>query len=409
MSKKKMACYMLSGFILVSFLIKMVLIFKYGNLLNLSSDDLNYIKSAIVLMEKGILTYQNYNEPTVFIMPIYPLFLAAVFKIFGYGFTGMQAVRIIQAVLSCITIFLVFLICRKLFNTKAALAASFLVSFYLPNITTTGYMLTETLFITLLYVLIYFSFRFSTRPTVWKFVILGIIWAVTTLCRPTIALYPVLLFLYLLLYVKLDILKTIKMGAAMGVTFVLIMSPWWIRNYMEYETFIPLTASSGNPMLQGTYVNYIQSPDKVVYYTPGKNAFETNKIEISVAKKRIKSEFKKDFWGYLKWYTYDKTIFFWGTVFYWKEFFRINWSHVIHYHSIILLGFLGMIILILNKKFLKYILPISVIIYFNVIHCIYMAFDRYALPVLPLLAMFSGYLLSGLYGILFNSGDLKQR
>jgi len=393
MNKKIISYYILSIFIFLSLLIKMILIFKYGNLLTLSSDDLNYIKSAVVLIQKGILVYHNYNEPTVFIMPLYPFFLAAVFKIFGYGFAGMQAVRVIQAVLSCITIFLVFLIGRKLFNTKTALIASFLVSFYLPNITTTGYILTETLFTTLFYTLIYFSFRFSTRSTTWKFVILGVIWALTTLCRPTIAMYPIMYFLYLLLYLKINILETIKLGAAMAVTFILIMSPWWIRNYMEYETFIPMTASSGNPMLQGTYVNYVQSPDNVVYYKLGKNAFETDKTEVDVAKKRIISEFKKDFWGYLKWYTLDKTVLFWSTIFYWKEFFRINWTYVLIFHYIILLGFFGIIILIINKNFLKYFLPISIIIYFNVIHCVYMAFDRYAFPVLPLVAIFSGYFL----------------
>jgi len=50
----------------------------------------------------------------------------------------------------------------------------------------------------------------------------------------------------------------IKLGTVMFLAFVAVVSPWWIRNYREYGEFIPLAASSGNPLLQGTYVNYEQ-------------------------------------------------------------------------------------------------------------------------------------------------------
>ena len=62
-------------------------------------------------------------------MPLYPLFLASVFKVFGCGLAGFQAVRIIQAVLSSITIILVFLIARYYFDEKIAAFSAFLVSF----------------------------------------------------------------------------------------------------------------------------------------------------------------------------------------------------------------------------------------------------------------------------------------
>jgi 4-amino-4-deoxy-L-arabinose transferase-like glycosyltransferase len=147
---KRAAYVLLSLIIGISLVFKIALILKYANRLTLSSDDLNYYKSAAVLLKSGILTFHNFNEPTVFIMPLYPLFLTGVFKVWGLGFTGMQAVRIIQAVFSCITILFVWLTGKKLFNTGVALLASFLAAFYFPNITTTGYLLTETLFTMLL-------------------------------------------------------------------------------------------------------------------------------------------------------------------------------------------------------------------------------------------------------------------
>lgn len=401
-TKKRLNIYiLLSIFIIISFFLKLYLIFAEGNNLTLFSDDLNYIKSAVALVKKGIFVFWEYNEPTVFVTPVYPFFLAGIFKLFGYEFTGFQVARIIQAVLSSITIILVFLTGKRLFNKTVALISAFMVSFYIPNIITAGYFLTETLFTTLLMLLLFLSLKFSDTQKIYEFFILGIIWGVAALCRPTIALYPVLLFLYLFIYKKLKITRAIKLGIPMAVAFVLVMSPWWIRNYREYGMFIPLAASSGNPMLQGTYINYEQTPENIVYYELGKNSLETNQIEIEVAKKRMIEGFKKDFWRYLKWYTIDKTRYFWNYPFYWREFLGIKSSFVMLTHYILLLGFPG-IIMLFRKGFSKYFLPVALMAYFNIVHCYYMAFDRYAFPLLPVLSLFSAYFILEIVRVLMQ-------
>lgn len=389
----KRTVYMLLGLIIaVSLTLKIILILKYNNRLTLSSDDLNYYKTAAVLLKKGILTYQNFNEPTVFIMPLYPLFLSAIFKVWGLGLLGMQAVRVMQAVLSCITILLVWLTAKRLFDTGVALLAALLTAFYIPNITTAGYFLTETLFTMLLMLLIYLSIIFAKNPGIKAFAALGAIWALVTLCRPTVAIYPVLLAAYCFLHNKMDFFRLIKLLAVMTASFIIVMSPWWVRNYREYGEFIPLAASSGNPMLQGTYINYIQSPDEIVYYSPGKNALETNRIEVDAAKKRIKNGFKKDFWGYLEWYTVKKTFFYWCGAFYWQEVFGINKNVSLAYHYVLLLGLPGLAVASF-KSFSKYLLPLSVVFYFNAVHCIYMTFDRYAFPMMTLLSIFASFII----------------
>jgi 4-amino-4-deoxy-L-arabinose transferase-like glycosyltransferase len=378
--------------IATSLAVKAALIFTYNNRLTLSSDDLNYLKSAAVILKRGIFTFQNFNEPTVFVMPLYPLFLATILKFTGFGILGMQTVRIIQAVLSCITVLLVWLTGRKLFDDRVALLASLLTAFYLPNITTAGYFLTETLFTLLLMVLVFYSLKFADNPSKKVFAVLGVMWAVITLCRPTIVLYPLLLAVYCFFYKRMRVWQLIKLCSVMALSFAIVMSPWWVRNFKEYGKFIPLAASSGNPMLQGTYVDYNQSPDEVVYYPLGKNALETNSIEVGVAKERIKNGFRKDFWGYLSWYTVKKTVYYWCGTFYWQEVFGISKNVALALHYVLILGLPG-IIIACRKNYSKYILPLSVILYFNLIHCLYMAFDRYAFPMMTLLSIFSSFLI----------------
>lgn len=391
MKYKNKVHLILGVIILISFIIELVLILKYQNRLTLSSDDLNYVKSAVVLIKRGIYTFHNLNEPTVFVTPTYPFFIALIFKVFGYGLRGIQAVRIIQAVFSCVTILLTYLIAKELFNEKVGLLASFFVAFYIPNIITVGFVLTETLFTMLLCLLIYSSLLIAKRPNKARFALLGVLWAVITLCRPTIALYPVMLFIYLFWEKRLKVVEMVKLGSIMFIMFAVIMSPWWIRNYLEYGEFIPLAASSGNPFLQGTYINYEQTPENVVYYKLGKNAFETNETEVEVAKIRIKQGFKKDFWRYLKWYTIDKAWLLWGTVFYWKQFFGISSNFVILNHYFLIFSSILGILILLFKSLKRYSLIIMLLLYYTAVHCVYMAFDRYAFPLIPLITIISSY------------------
>ncbi len=377
-------------FILLSLSIKLFLIFEYKNRLTLSSDDINYIKSAIVLLKKGIFTFQNVNEPTVFVMPLYPFFLAFIFKIFGFGFIGLQAVRIIQAVFSCVTILLVYFTAKKLFDYRTAILSAFFTAFYIPNITTAGYMLTETLFTMLLIFLIFLSLQFTNEPSIPKFTVLGGLWALVTLCRPTVALYPVLLAAYGYFYRRMRVYRMLKLFLAMLMSFTIVMLPWWIRNFKEYGEFIPLAISSGNPMLQGTYIDYVQNADNIVYYKLGKNAIETNNNEVGAAKLRIKKGFQEDFWDYLEWYTVKKTVLYWCGAFYWQEVFGISKYVALAFHYVLLLGIPGILILTF-RNFTRYILPVSVMVYFNAVHCVYMAFDRYAFPMMTLMSMFSAF------------------
>lgn len=384
--------YLLLGFFTVASLaVKLWLIFRYGNELTLYSDDINYVKSAVYLLKQGTLIYHEYNEPSVFIMPVYPLFLAAVFRVAGYGFTGLQTARVIQAFLSCFIILLAYLTARRLFDNTTGLSAAFLAAAYIPNITTAGYFLTETVFTLILLLLVQLSLVFEKGGTAKGFALIGVVWAAATLCRPVIALYPVLLYAYYIIHSRYSIKRIARTGLAMSLAFLALMAPWWVRNYREYGEFIPLSASSGNPMLQGTYINYEQTPENVVYYEMGNNYIETNRNEMEAAKKRISSGFRRDFWSYFKWYAFGKTYYFWGTVFYWKSFFGITSFHAMLNHLIILSGLLPMLVLSVKRSG-KYLLPVLIMLYFNLTHCVYMAFDRYAYPLIPLLSAFSAFL-----------------
>jgi len=200
--------------IIASLIVKIVLIVKYKNNLTLSSDDLNYVKSAVVLVKRGIYIFHNLNEPTVFVTPVYPFFLALVFKLFGTGFAGLQAARIIQAVISSVTILLVYLIAGKLL-IKMWLCLLHFCGVLCSKHCNSRIYADGNAFTMLLCLLLYFSLLFAKKPKKTGFVFLGVLWAVATLCRPTIALYPIFLFVYLFWSERIKIVEMIKLGTVM--------------------------------------------------------------------------------------------------------------------------------------------------------------------------------------------------
>lgn len=383
-------------FLLASFFIKLFFILRFRSTLTLSSDDLNYLKSAAYFIKKGILTYQEFIEPTVFIMPLYPLLCALIIKLSGNIAAGILAIRVVQALFATATVLIVFLLAKHYFDIRTAFISAFLMSIYMPNITSAGYILTETLFTFLLCLLIYLSVSARGKPSLIRLCAIAFIWAAATMCRPTIAFYPVFLVLYWYLSGIYKIKELVKPCIILSSVFIVLMSPWWIRNYVEYSMFIPLSASGGNPMLQGTYPYYRQTPSNATVYKIGRNALATDKIENDIAKKRIIDGFKKDFAGYLGWYTIVKTKFFWYSPFYWRTYGFVSPNFVFAVHYILILGLFYLIVLSF-KDIKKYVLILSVILYFNVVHCVYMAFDRYAFPLMPLISVFSSCLITVMY------------
>ena len=106
---------------------------------------------------------------------------------------------------------------------------------------------------------------------------------------------------------------------------------------------------------------------------------------------RIKQGFKKEFWRYLKWYTIDKAWLLWGTVFYWKQFFGISSNFVILNHYFLIFSSILGILILLFKSLKRYSLIIMLLLYYTAVHCVYMAFDRYAFPLIPLITIISSY------------------
>jgi 4-amino-4-deoxy-L-arabinose transferase-like glycosyltransferase len=391
-------CILLFSMILIS-------IFYYGNstlLGNLyapDNDDVKFIRSAWILAQTGDYVYHKPPSPTVFMMPGLSYTLAFLMKIFG-EFGGITAFRIVQASVQVLSLLLVFFIARKIFNSKAAILAVILDTIYMPEIWVPNLILTETLFKFFVLCLVYFSICALDEGRTSLYILGGVFLGIAALFRPTIATYPVLI-LAMWIIKKVKFRDAAKYTAIVMITFCLVLSPWWIRNYTIFHRFIPLTMATGNPMLQGTFINYDQSTkatdglDYSIYDTKSSTLTELQKndLEIALSKYRLQNLFPKQPLDFIYWYTVGKAKIQVGTSFYWKELFGVPPMKVKYYHlALLYLAIFGAVVFFMDKskKNIGY-LPLMLIVYFVVVYLPFFTMSRYFYPAMPYVIMFASY------------------
>ena len=194
-------------------------------------------------------------EPTICRTPIYPIFLASIFGIFGHSYT---VVYIVQALMSALTALMVYLIALNSLvdNKKQAASLAYLLAILCPFLWFSARMLyTEVLFTFLVTLLILLIIYTLTKSNLWLYFISGIITGLALLTRPAFAPLPIFLFLTMIMFntEKDKLVGLLKKSLIYVIPVVLIWSTWVIRNYMIFNKFIPLSVASGSYLYLGTF------------------------------------------------------------------------------------------------------------------------------------------------------------
>ena len=375
----------------------------YGNKLLLgdlelnNNDDVKYLRAAQTLLDTGMLTYKDTQEPTVFIMPGLVFTLLPFVAIFG-KIGAIVAFRIFSAIIQTFMLYVLYLIIKKVFNSsKTAVVTVLLNVIYVANIYVTTVLLSETIFTFLLMNLIYICMFAVEQKNNKLYLTGGIIWALSVYFKPIMLAFPIVVFI-LMLVNKYTISEMIKYAVIPLVILIICMSPWWIRNYITFDRFIPLTLSSGNPKLQGAYINYDQNPsykDEIDFSNVGEfgNEIQNNETETKRANAVIKYNLENNTLEFIYWMTIGKTIENFKSPFIWYDLYGIKFIVYNIFHiALLILGIIGIGITWFAKCFkenkLKLVL-IAIIIFFNIVHLPYYCFARYVYPIMPIVIGFS--------------------
>ena len=202
---------------------------------------------------KNLITQRLYGAGPVFralFSPGFPLFLAAIYKLFGISYF---AAGIANSLVSSFIPLAVYITARELFDKKSAAIAAIVAVVYPFFIYYAPRLLTEN-FITLLPLLaVYFLLRYRKGERPLLFLSLSaLMLGLSTLTKPSTIFLPLFLILYIFLGASSLPAKLRHSVIYMAVFFVVLL-PWGIRNHYVIHSFMLTNSNSGKTFLGGNH------------------------------------------------------------------------------------------------------------------------------------------------------------
>jgi 4-amino-4-deoxy-L-arabinose transferase-like glycosyltransferase len=345
------------------------------------------------------------GEPFALREPGYPLFfLAPIYFLFGHN---ILIVQIFQILISLFTIILVYLISLHFLNKKIALLSAFLLGFWPANIAFEGEILTETFFTFLLILAIFFLLKAIKKDSIKRLFFSGLIFGLATLTRFLPIFLPFFLFFAFYLLFK-SFKKSLKYSLLIFLAILIFVFPWWLRNYILFDSFVFSRVGSGSIIWSGSYIpwqgewkGHLTEPLHHLEqekFVKGNYTLNRIKVDQKLIKLTIKN-IKKDPLGVLKiWLKKPYKIFFkavtYGEISHHKKLAQfLNHHKILDFfirrglqflHLAILgLSFLGLIALFLKKEKLIKIIFLTLIFYFLICYLPLNPDSRYQVPLMP--------------------------
>jgi len=372
---------------IIAFIGRLLYIFTLESGLFYFDDSLQWNQMALnIIAGKGVIID---TAPTAYRMPLYSFFLAGIYKVFGAG--NLFAVRVIQAVISALTCFFVYLITIAVFAEdehahRVGRIAAIISAFYPFFVYYSGAVLTETLYI---FLLCLFMWLLITRKYAWASLVFGGV----IMCRAEIAGF--------LIFILVGLFVLMKARDALG-TFVVVLalvcavlSPWAARNYMAFGRFVPLSTMGGWTFWEGNNPrNTTGGPCSYFPDTTGMDEVQRDKYLRNETLKVIRqdpgrfallclSKFKR-FWN-IGLNTEDPRYFS----------KRNNMISMLSFGPVLLLFIPGLMLTYWNRKNLMFIYYL--ILYTMLVNLAFVSSLRYRLPIEPYLIIFASYTISSVY------------
>jgi 4-amino-4-deoxy-L-arabinose transferase-like glycosyltransferase len=255
--------------------------------------------------------------PTAWMTPLYPYLVAAVFKTTGiYTKSSALILLALNSLFSALTCIPVFLMARESFGEKTAVWSGWAWAFFPYAIYLSVDWIWETCLTTLLLSLLFLiSLRIehSTKLTAWTG--FGFLWGVTALSNPAVlSLLPFLVGWACYRLQKRRQQWGLQATAAV-MALVLVVTPWFVRNYRTFHQFIPFRQQIWLAMHVGNNGDSSHwDPGGAHPSTSGKEEQEYNRLgELNYMgeKRREAIEFIRSHPGWYAWVTFRRFVFTW--------------------------------------------------------------------------------------------------
>ncbi len=289
------------------------------------------------------------SQPDAYYTPGYSLFLAAVYKISMWTHGGhlLPIIRVahevyfVQQLLSLVNLVLVYILGSLFFNRWTGNAAALIAALYLPNSFVGELLLSENLFIPFLLLSLWTAYLALRHRRYSLYVLAGIVLGLATLVRPFILPIVVLYLVGIWWQARTGRIQGdrpyrqgLYFAFALVIGLVVALLPWWIRNYIDFHHFVPLSTEAGNPLLAGASP-YFQTP----FSQLAAGAIAHHETQEKYAIHLILDGLTHHFFLYMGWFLFGKLYYlFWSPWLY----NYIGWF-VVYHRILTILGSISVI------------------------------------------------------------------
>ena len=205
-------------------------------------DTPGYHSYAVHLLDSG--SYVNDEGERASRPPGYPLFLAAVYSVFGRSPAAVVAIQCLLGALTCV---LTALLAGGVLKPPWPLACGLAAAGYFGLFSPPAFLLTECLYSFLL-ALAFFALHHGVWPADRRAFLFGLALAAAFLVRPEVLVFAVLAAALLPLLAK-GFGRREAAAAALG--FALFSGPWAARNYLVFHRLVPSSSRGGISLYAG--------------------------------------------------------------------------------------------------------------------------------------------------------------
>jgi Tfp pilus assembly protein PilF/4-amino-4-deoxy-L-arabinose transferase-like glycosyltransferase len=365
---------------------------------------------------------QHAIEPT-FRAPFYPIFLAVIYKIFGYDLFTTRLAQMLISALSCV---LIYYIAVKIFNNRVAIISSLFAAFYGPFIYWAGELLIVTLIIFLDLVMLLILLNALEKPKKLYWLLGGVVLSLSGIARPNVLI--IIPWVIILIFWTSKLKETIiakKLRFVYSLYFLVgvfvVILPVTISNYVTAKDFVLISSQGGinfymgnNPEADGKSA---QPPARVT--THGEFLDDAYLSSVALAEedagRQLKPSQVSNYWyargvDFIidqpgKWLELmgKKFAYFWTgdevtnneDTYYFNRFSNVlgllMWHRIIAFPFGIICPLALVGIIISRKLWRKLLLLYGYTFLYMVSVILFFVCGRYRLPVIPILLIFAGF------------------
>lgn len=206
--------------------------------------------------------FVGHTGPTAWVPPLYPLLIAAVFKLFGvYSAFSAWVILTINSIFSAATALFVYEIAARCYSRRVAVWSAWLWALYpaalqyavhwIWEMSLTAMLFSWVLVVALRMRSIGESSSDERAQSVGHWLLFGALWGLIALSNATLLLFLPVCGIWILCGSR-QLAPGLQRATLAALIFLAILAPWIWRNWTVFHAFIPIRGNLGAEMYAGS-------------------------------------------------------------------------------------------------------------------------------------------------------------